>query len=600
MKNITVKNFKDLWIKFYTQKGHTQIAPSSLVPENDASVLFTTAGMQPLVPYLLGQQHPQGTRLVNYQACLRTNDIESVGDATHLTFFEMLGRWSLGDYDKLSAIEMTYEFLTSPDYLGLKTSEFAVSVFAGGDGLPQDTQAYEKWNSLGMPKEHIFYLPKENNWWALGEVGPCGPDSEFFFITDVKHEDGTCSPACDCGKYVEFGNDVFMSYYKDEHGTLTELKNKNIDTGLGVERNVMVFNGYKSVYETDAFKPVMDYLQSVLPTHLQSVNAKTMRAMRIIADHLRATVMVLGDPTITVPSNVGRGYVLRRLIRRALRYQLELELTNPDALQVIANMYIKGLGEYYPTLLQKQTQILDELQKEIVKFDRTIRAGIREVKKVLDKLQGKVLDGKTAFRLYDTFGFPIELTVEYVKDFGVSVDMAGYNECYAEHQQKSKGNNDQVFKSGLAGTGGVYNRYHTATHLLHAVLRQMFGEATHQAGSAITEDKMRFDFTFERKLTPEEVMQVQDGVNEYIKQALPVTRLELGKQEAREIGAFGIFDDKYGDVVSVYTIGNPGHEISKEFCTGPHVSNTSEIGHFKIVKEESSSAGVRRIKAIVE
>ncbi len=599
MEKITTKKLKDLFVKFYVNKGHAFISSSSVVPENDASVLFTTAGMQPLVPYLLGQKHPSGTRLVDYQACIRTNDIESVGDASHLTFFEMLGRWSLGDYGKSEAIAMSFELLTSKEYLGIPLEKLAVSVFAGNDHLPKDMEAYNTWLSLGMPKERIFFLPKENNWWALGDTGPCGPDSEMFFITDKHCDDPNCSPACDCGKYLEIGNDVFMSFYQDEHGKLNELKNKNIDTGMGLERNVLVLNGFKSVYDTDAFQPAIAVIEA-LSGKKYGESENVTRAIRIIADHLRTSTMVLGDPTLTVPSNVGRGYVLRRLLRRSVRYALELGIANPEDLTKVSEVYIDSLGEYYSSLLEKHDFILSEITKEVVKFNRTIAAGLREVNKVISKLEGKVLDGKTAFRFYDTFGFPIELTQEVVKEHGIEINMEEYKECYHNHQQISRGNNEQVFKSGLAGTGGVYNRYHTATHLLHAVLRKKLGESVHQAGSAITDEKMRFDFTFERKLTPEEVKDVEDQVNAFIAKSLPVIRLEVGKEEARQLGAFGIFDDKYGDIVSVYFIGEKGSEVSKEFCTGPHVNNTSEIGKFTILKEESSSAGVRRIKAIVE
>ena len=599
MKEITTKQMKDLFIQFYTKKGHAQIASSSVVPENDASVLFTTAGMQPLVPYLLGETHPAGTRLVDYQACIRTNDIESVGDASHLTFFEMLGRWSLGDYDKTEAIKMSFEFLTSKDYLNIPIEKLAVSVFAGDKDAPKDEVAYHTWLACGMPKEQIFFLPKENNWWQLGEVGPCGPDSEFFFVSDKDSSDHKCSPACDCGKYLEIGNDVFMSFYRDENGKLTELKNKNIDTGMGLERNALVFNGYSSVYETDAFRPAIAIIEQ-LSDKKYGDSEKVTKAIRIIADHIRTSTMILGDPTTTRPSNIGRGYVLRRLLRRSVRYALELGFENLEDLEKVAQVYVEQLGEYYPSLMQKKDFILNQIKKEVQKFQKTITAGLKEAEKVLDKLQGKVLDGQTAFRLYDTFGFPIELTQEFAKEHGVEVDMEGYEKAYAHHQDLSRGNSKQVFKSGLAGTGGVYNKYHTATHLLHAVLRRKFGESVHQAGSAITDEKMRFDFTFDRKLTPEEVQEVQDEVNDLIKQDLPVTRLELSKEQAREIGAFGIFDDKYGDVVSVYLIGEKGKEVSKEFCTGPHVEHTAEIGHFVITKETSSSAGVRRIKAIVE
>ncbi len=594
MKKITTKLLKDLWVDFYTQKGHALVKSASLVPDNDASVLFTTAGMQPLVPYLLGQKHPLGVRLVNYQACVRTNDIESVGDDSHLTFFEMLGRWSLGDYFKREAIEMSFEFLTSEKYLGLPLNKLAVSAFEGDENLPKDEVAYNTWLKLGIAKENIFYLPKENNWWALGDVGPCGPDSEMFFITDKPYHEG-CSPACDCGRYLEIGNDVFMSFVTTVGGELKELEHKNIDTGMGLERNVAVLNGYKSVYETDAFQEVINKIES-LSGRKYGESDKITKAIRIIADHMRTATMILGDITPTTPSNVGRGYVLRRLLRRAIRYVFELGKMDALDLKEISQLYINQLGEYYENLLITKDVILSEIEKEVVKFNKTLTAGMREVEKVVSKLSGNVLDGQSAFRLYDTFGFPIELTQEVLMEKNITIDLPEYEKCYAEHQEKSRGNSDKVFKSGLAGSGDIYNRYHTSTHLLHAVLRNKFGASVKQAGSAITEDKMRFDFTFERKLTPEEIKEVEDEVNRLISLDLKVTRLELPKDKAREIGAFGIFDDKYGDIVSVYVIG----EVSKEFCTGPHVEHTALIGKFKIVKEESSSSGVRRIKAVVE
>lgn len=595
MEKITTKQLKDLWIKFYKNKNHALISSFSLVPENDASVLFTTAGMQPLVPYLLGQKHPSGTRLVDYQACIRTNDIESVGDESHLTFFEMLGRWSLGDYFKEEAIKNSFEFLTSKEYLGLPIEKLAVTVFEGDENSPRDMEAYNTWFSLGIPKERIFFLPKKHNWWALGDTGPCGPDSEMYYVTDIKCDNPNCSPACDCGKFIEIGNDVFMSFVRNEDGTLTELQNKNIDTGMGLERNVLAFNGYQSVYETDAFRDVIAKIEE-LSGKKYGENDKITRAIRIVSDHMRSSTMILGDTTITTPSNVGRGYVLRRLLCRAIKYAYELGGIDGQGLKEISEIYIHNLGEYYENLLVKKEVVLSEIEKEVIQFNKTLKSGMREVEKVLGKLEGNVLDGKTAFRLYDTFGFPVELTKEVMAEHGIDVDMEGYNLSFHEHQEKSRGSNDKVFKSGLAGSGDVFTRYHTATHLLHAVLRNKFGENVKQAGSAITEEKMRFDFTFERKLTPEEVKEVEAEVNNLIAQNLKVTKLELTKEQAREMGAFGIFDEKYGDVVSVYVVG----DVSKEFCTGPHVNETSEIGKFKIVKEESSSAGVRRIKAIIE
>jgi len=595
MKNITTKQLKDLWIKFYKDNGHKAIGSASVVPQDDATVLFTSAGMQPLVPYLLGRDHPAGKLLCNYQACIRTNDIESVGDATHLTFFEMLGRWSLGEYFKEDAIKLSYEFLTSKEYLGLPLNRLAVTVFEGDDSLPKDDFAASVWEACGMPKDQIFYLDKANNWWSLGATGPCGPDSEMFYITDIVCADPNCSPACECGKYVEIGNDVFMSYFQED-GKLTELANKNIDTGMGLERNVMVLNGLTSVYETDAFSAPIAKLEELSGKIYRDGDDIT-KAMRIIVDHMRTAAVVLGDINLTTPSNVGRGYVLRRLLRRSVRYCLELGITEniADALLQIANIYIEKLGEYYTNLITKRDFILQEIEKEVLKFNKTISAGIKELEKVVSKLGGKTLDGKTAFRMYDTFGFPIELTEEYLKERNMVVDMVGYNSAFEEHQAKSRAGSDRAFKGGLGGNSEIITKYHTATHLLQAALRQVLGNAVSQAGSNITEERLRFDFTFERKVTPQEISQVETLVNSWINQGLEVVQLTMPKTEAVKMGAIGLFNDKYEDVVSVYKIS----DISLEFCGGPHIANTKEIGAFKIAKEESSSASVRRIKAVI-
>lgn len=595
MTKLTTKQLKDLWIKFFTEKNHEQIPSSSLVPDNDGSVLFTTAGMHPIVPYLLGQEHPKGRRLTDYQKCVRTNDIESVGDNSHLTFFEMLGSWSLGDYFKKEIIKYSFEFLTSPNYLNLPIEKLAVSVFAGDDKLPFDKEAYETWKECGIKEENIFVLPKENNWWALGEVGPCGPDSEMFFITDKEKCCDTCSPACDCGRYLEIWNDVFMGFARyEEGGELKELDQKNVDTGMGLERTVCVVNGYKSVYECDAFADAIAKLEELSGKKYVDDDEYT-KAFRVICDHMRATTMIIGDEIPTTPSNVGRGYVLRRLIRRSVNYSRKLGI-NPFDLVKLVDVYVKLFKEYYPNLEKAQVFVEEELTKEIKKFNNTINQGLREFDKALNKAQDNKLDGATAFRLYDTFGFPIELTCELASERNVEVDMEGYKESYKKHQELSRASNTQVFKGGLAGSDFGYAKYHTATHLLHASLRKHFGDQLHQRGSNITLERMRFDFNFDRKLTPEEIAMLEKDVNDAIAKNIKVEKSEMSVAAAKESGAIGIFDSKYGDVVSVYTIG----DISKEICGGPHAEFTGQLGRFKITKEESSSAGVRRIKAILE
>lgn len=593
MEKLTTKQLKDMWIKFFTKHGHNQIASASLVPQNDNSVLFTTAGMHPLIPYLLGEPHRQGKRLCDYQKCLRTNDIESVGDMSHLTFFEMLGSWSLGDYFKTQAIEYSYEFLTSKEYLNIPLDRLAVTVFAGNADAPKDEEAYNKWKELGIKEENIFYL--SDNWWQASEVGPCGPDSEMFFITDKEPCCEHCNPSCDCGRYLEIWNDVFMGFEHKEDGSLVELKNKNIDTGMGLERTVCVLNGYESVYDTDVLRRAIEEIENLSGKNYNE-SEETKRAMRIIADHMRASTMLLGDEVPSTPSNVGRGYVLRRLIRRSVNYARGLGI---DAFNLckLSELYIEIFKEYYPSLIQNKEFVLAELNKEIKKFSNTIGQGLKEFEKVVRNLEGTTISGESAFRLYETFGFPIEITQEMASNRGLAIDMVAFKECAEKHKQLSKQSlNGQVFKSGLSGTGEMETKYHTATHLLLATLQKKLSPDIIQRGSNNTAERLRFDFNFPRKLTPEEIKEIEDAVNEQIKNALPVVKQELTIEEARKTGAMGIFNDKYGDVVTVYSIG----DYSKEFCAGPHVKNTSELGTFKIKKEESSSSGVRRIKAILE
>lgn len=595
MEKITTKQLKDMWLKFYTSKNHVQIAPASLVPENDNSVLFTTAGMHPLVPYLLGKPHPKGVRLCDYQKCVRTNDIESVGDASHLTFFEMLGSWSLGDYFKTQAIEYSFEFLTSKEYLGLSLERLAFTVFEGDESAPRDTEAFNKWVSLGVDPSHVFYLPKEHNWWAAGETGPCGPDTEMFYITDKEPCGKNCSPACGCGRYLEIWNDVFMGYTKHTaEGKVEELDKKNIDTGMGLERTVCVLNGYHSVYEIDSLRFAITKLEE-LSGQKYDASEEVTRAMRVIADHMRSTTMIMGDELPTTPSNIGRGYVLRRLIRRSINYARSLNIDAMKLLEVV-ELYIEFFKEYYPSLETNHTLIIEELQKEIKKFSNTITQGYKEFQKALKSVQGDVFSGAVAFRLYETFGFPIELTKEMAEKENLHVDMNEFFICQEQHKAKSRDASGQVFKGGLSGVGEMETKYHTATHLLLAGLRHVLSDTIYQRGSNNTPERLRFDFNFDRKVTREELDQVEKYVNNIIKEDVPVTFQIMKQEEARASGAIGIFNDKYGEEVKVYTIGN----YSKEFCGGPHVEHTGVLGHFKIVKEESSSAGVRRIKAILE
>lgn len=597
--NITTKLLKDKFIKFFKSKDHVQIDSASLVPDNDGSVLFTTAGMHPLVPYLLGKEHPQGTRLCDFQKCVRTNDIESVGDFSHLTFFEMLGSWSLGDYYKNEIVGYSYEFLTSPEYLNLPVDRLAVSVFAGNENSPKDEETYNRWKELGIKEENIYYLGKkengkENNWWELGEVGPCGPDSEMFYITDKEPCGENCSPACDCGRFLEIWNDVFMGFVRKEEGAPIEpLKKKNVDTGMGLERTVCVLNGYKSVYEVDSLKPAVEIIER-LGAIEYGRHDEFDKAIRIIADHLRTATMVMGDEIATTPSNVGRGYVLRRLIRRSINFARRLNINAEDLIEVV-NFYIDFFKDTYTCLEKNQQFVRDEFIKEVKKFSNTIAQGLKEFEKVTEDMTNVNINGAVAFRLYDTFGFPLELTCELASEKGLSVNIEEYNACYKEHQEKSRTSSAGMFKGGLAGTDYGYAKYHTATHLLLASLRKHFGETVLQRGSNITLERMRFDFSFDRKMTPEEIIMVENDVNTWIQQAIPVVFEEMSLDDARNSGAMGIFDNKYGDKVTVYTIG----DVSKEICGGPHAQNTKDLGIFKIIKEESSSSGVRRIKAVL-
>ncbi len=592
MKKINAKDLRSLYLDFFNKKGHAVIRSASLIPENDPTVLFTTAGMHPLTPYLLGQKHPAGNRLTDVQKCVRTGDIDEVGDASHCTFFEMLGNWSLGDYFKKEAISWSFEFLTSEKYLNIPVDRLAVSVFAGDDDAPRDEESAQLWQACGLKKEQIFYLPKKNNWWGpAGITGPCGPDTEMFFDTGKPKCSAQCGPQCDCGKYLEIWNDVFMQYNKKEDGTFEPLKQKNVDTGMGLERTVCVINGYTSVYETDLFAGAIKCIEE-MSGKKYGVDENQTKAMRIIADHVRTATFMLGDQIGVTPSNVDQGYVLRRLIRRAIRFMRQLGIQKGE-MSKLAMHYVDLYQEVYTELKDNRQKIADEINKEEEKFSKALEQGIKEFERVIAKVQNGTIDGQTAFRLYDTFGFPIEMTVEFAKEKGLAVDEKGFREKFAEHQKKSQLGSEQRFKGGLADHSEQTTKLHTATHLLQAALRKVLGNEVAQKGSNITEERLRFDFSFSRPMTKEEVEQTQKLVNEAINRKMTVVCEEMTVEQAKAQGAIGLFGDKYGEVVKVYTIG----DFSKEICGGPHAGNTGDLGEFVITKEQSSSSGVRRIKA---
>ena len=583
MKAIDIRN---KYLKFFEKHGHKVIPSAPLIPENDPSVLFTTAGMQPLVPYLLGQKHPEGTRLTDYQKCVRTNDIDEVGDNRHLTYFEMLGNWSLGDYFKEESIAMSYEFLTKE--LNIPNEKLSVTCFAGDDDCQRDNVAYECWKKAGIPDERIYFFGKDDNWWIAGEEGPCGPDTEMFYDTGKEKCSPECNPSCDCGKYVEIWNNVFMEFYKDSNG-YRKLKQRNVDTGLGLERMAMLLQGKETPYEIELFAPVMEELEK-----LQKVD--NIESRRIVTEHLRSSIMIINDGGR--PSNVDRGYILRRLLRRMTRHLNKLEI-DLNKLSEIIDISIDSLKELYPELVTNTETIKNVIISEKDKFMKTLKNGEKEFEKVSErtkKQENKVIDAKAVFNLYETYGFPPEMTVELAKEQGLSVDMENYQKLFEEHQAKSRMGSEAKFKGGLASTGEIETKYHTATHLLNAALKKVLGEHIHQKGSNITTERMRFDFSHGAKMTDEEKQKVEDLVNEYIKQDIKVERLEMKKEDALKMGAEAMFLDKYGDEVTVYKIG----DVSLELCGGPHVESTGKLGHFKIKKEEASSAGVRRIKAILE
>ena len=652
MKALSAGELRELFRKFFSEKGHAVIPSASVIPENDPTVLFTTAGMHPLVPYLLGQKHPAGNRLTDVQKCIRTGDIDDVGDKSHLTFFEMLGNWSLGDYFKKEMIPWSWEFLTSKEYLGIDPDKLAFTVFEGDDDCPRDEEAANLWRSMGVKDDHLFYLPKEHNWWGpAGVTGPCGPDTEMFIIT--KEPCGPdCSPACHCGAYLEIWNDVFMQYNKQKDGSYIPLQQKNVDTGMGLERTICVLNGKQSVYETELFTGILAKIEELSGKKYASDDENT-KAFRIIADHMRTSTFIIGDPRGISPSNVGQGYILRRLIRRAVRYGMGLGLPEGFTSE-IAKVVIAEYKGAYPELAQNADFVIEQLSLEEARFARTLKQGEKEFDKVIgnmartrqamDKILAddtltaaqeaianhilrpspdmmpaidavnagdvaavkreaqlirdrlSVIDGRSAFKLYDTYGFPVEITRELAAEKGLTVDEEDFAKRFEQHQATSRSGAEQIFKGGLADHSEQTACLHTATHLLQAALRKVLNDSTiSQRGSNITAERLRFDFSFGRKPTKEELQQVEDQVNEWIQAKAPITCEEMSVDEAKDHGAIGLFESRYGEQVKVYSMGS----FSKEICGGPHAANTGDLGSFTIQKEESSSAGVRRIKAVI-
>lgn len=583
MKAIEIRN---KYLNYFKNHGHKVIPSAPLIPENDPSVLFTTAGMQPLVPYLLGEKNPEGTRLTDYQKCLRTNDIDEVGDNRHLTYFEMMGNWSLGDYFKEESIAMSFEFLTKE--LGIPAEKISVTCFAGDEDAPRDNITAECWKKAGIPDERIYFYGKDDNWWIAGEEGPCGPDTEMFYDTGKPACGDNCQPSCDCGKYVEIWNNVFMEYYKSKDGTYTKLKQRNVDTGLGLERMTMLLQEKQTPFDTELFAPIMEKLS-------QLAKVDNIESRRIVAEHLRASMMIICDGGR--PSNIDRGYVLRKLIRRMSRHLNKLQIDLSELSNLI-DLNIDVLKEMYPELVDNKETIKRTIIEEKDKFIKTLSHGEKEFEKAVEKAKQEnknIIDGQTIFKLYETYGFPPEITADLAREKGFEIDTTEFDKLFKEHQEKSRMGSEQKFKGGLAEQNEITIAYHTATHLLHKALQIVLGDHAKQKGSNITTERLRFDFSHPEKMTKEQLKQVEDIVNEQIARDLPVTCEEMTLEEAKASGATGLFENKYGEKVKVYTIG----DFSKEICGGPHVSHTGELGHFTIKKEESSSAGVRRIKAIL-
>lgn len=595
MRSMTSKELRQLYLDFFKSKGHAVIASASLIPENDPTVLFTTAGMHPLVPYLMGEKHPEGTRLTDVQKCVRTGDIDEVGDSSHCTFFEMLGNWSLGDYFKKESIAFSWEFLTSPKWLGIDPDKLHFTCFEGDADAPRDTVAHDRWIEMGVAPSHIVYLPKKHNWWGpAGMTGPCGPDTEIFYDTSKAPCGPDCKAGCDCGKYLEIWNNVFMEYNKLGEGKFEPLTQKNVDTGMGLDRTVATLQGVASVYDTDAFTGIIATIAKLSGKNY-SDDAETTRMFRIVADHIRCATFMLGDQRGITPSNVDQGYILRRLIRRSIRFAMQLGIPD-NSLSQIAEAVIAQYGEFYHELVENRDKIVDELNKEELRFSNALKKGMKEFARLLPSLTDGNVDGQNAFHLYDTYGFPIEFTQELAAEHGLSVDLDGFAAAFKAHQELSHAGAEQRFKGGLADQTEETARLHTATHLLQAALRKVLNdENVCQKGSNITAERLRFDFSFPRKVTPEELAQVEALVNEAIQADVPISCDEMSVDEARAAGAIGLFESKYGAKVKVYTV----QGYSKEICGGPHATHTGELGCFKIKKEEASSAGVRRIKAVL-
>ena len=592
MRKLTSNELRKLYLEFWNKNNHSIIEPAPLIPVDDNSVLFTTAGMQQLVSFFNKKEHPQGNMLTDIQRCVRTVDIEEVGDLCHLTCFEMLGAWSLGAYWKKESIKMTFDFLTNPNYLGIPKEKLYFSVFEGDNEIPKDIEAYEAWCEAGADPTHIQFLSRDENFWELGTgVGPCGTDTEIFYDTGKELCGAKCDVSCDCKKFIEIGNNVLIQFNKDSNGNISNLPKKSIDQGLGFERILMLMNGVDSAYDTDLFANLKAKI-----TELSGIKyEENQKSFRIIMDHLRSATFILGNNLEIKPSNKEQGYVLRRLIRRAMRHLRSLGVSS-DAITELAKVVINDYKEFYPDLEANKDSILNRLKKEENAFSKALQQGIKEYQKLINNIDNNLISGKDAFRLFDTFGFPLELTIEIASEDGLKVDVDGFNECYKEHQEKSRLGSNQKFKGGLANTGEIETKYHTATHLLNAALKQVLGDYVHQRGSNITAERLRFDFNCDHKMTDEEKKNVEELVNQWINESLEVTVQEMKKDEAIKSGAECMFIEKYPDDVTVYSIGN----ISKELCGGPHVKNTKELGIFKIKKEEASSAGIRRIKAILE
>jgi len=595
---MTTEELVELYIRFFAERGHVRVPGASLLPENDSTILFTPAGMQPLVPFLMGEVHPAGKRLVSLQKCIRTGDIENVGDPSHLTFFEMLGNWSLGDYWKRESIEWSYEFLTGREWLGFDPDRLSVTVFAGDSGVPPDEEAAAIWEETGIPRDRIFFLGMDENWWGpTGRTGPCGPDTEMFVDTGLPPCSAGCRPGCSCGRYFEVWNDVFMEYRKTTEGRYEPLDGKNVDTGMGVERTAAMMSGKRSVFDIPEFEGLFAVIRT-----LAGIGEKpardTLRSMRIIADHVRTSVHILGDDMGVPPSNLDQGYVLRRLIRLAVRHGRKLGISSRFT-GGLAGTVIETEGGRYPELVRNRDRIGEELEREEELFERTLQSGLREFEKLLPGLledPSGTVPGRVVFRLYDTYGFPPEFTMDLAAEHGMKVDMEGYGRAFEEHRELSRKGAEKKFSGGLADHSTMVTRLHTATHLLQAALRHVLGDHVAQKGSNITGERLRFDFSHPEKMTPEEIGEVEDWVNAVIEADLPVEWRELSPDEALEMGAIGLFTDRYGEIVKVYTV----EGYSCEVCGGPHVGRTGELGHFRIISEKSSSSGVRRIKAVLE